>query len=106
MSHTDGGVEETTTTSWVEGFLVAAGRCGGCAAWLSGRWKAHARAWFLRNDSGFYPLALFWAASFRFMFRLAAFWVALLASFAAFRVALLLAFGLPSLVNIYYVWAI
>ena len=28
MSHTDGGVEETTTTSWVEGSLVAAGHGG------------------------------------------------------------------------------
>jgi len=28
VSHTDGGVEETTTTSWVEGFLAAAGHGG------------------------------------------------------------------------------
>ena len=28
MPYTDGGVEETTTTSWVEGLLVAAGHGG------------------------------------------------------------------------------
>ena len=28
VSHTDGGLEETTTTGWVEGFRVAAGHGG------------------------------------------------------------------------------
>ena len=53
VSHTDGGVVATSTTSWVGGLLLEGFAGGswpwrGCAAWLSGRWKAHICTWFLR----------------------------------------------------------